>query len=60
MPIKSPDKIAETIELIMKDYSVAINKAKLAKQMIKEFEWETVSNKFIEIFKEVIAHESIS
>lgn len=60
VPIKSPERIAETIELIMKDYSVAIKKADMAKQIIKQFDWQTVSNRFIEIFKETITHESIS
>lgn len=60
VPIKSPEKIAEAIELILKDYTIAIGKAEQAKQMIKEFDWEIVSNKFIEIFKEELAYESIS
>ena len=60
VPIKSPEKIAETIELIIKDYSVAFGKAELARQIIEEFDWGIVSNKFIAIFKENVTHESIS
>jgi len=60
VPIKSPEKIAEIIELIMKDYSIVISKAELAKKMIEEFDWEIVSNKFIKVFKETVAHENIS
>lgn len=59
VPIKSPEDIAKTIELIMKDYSIAISKAEVAKQMINEFDWESVSNKFIKFFKETIIHGNI-
>lgn len=60
IPIKSPEKIAETIEMMIKDYSMTISKAELAKQKVKELAWETLSNKFSEIFEETVDHESIS
>lgn len=60
VPVKRPDKIAETIEMIINEYSIAIIKATKAREDIQQFDWETVSNKFIKIFKETIAHESIS
>ena len=37
VPVKRPDKIAETIEMIINDYSVAINKAEKARKDIKQF-----------------------
>jgi len=51
VPIKSPIKIAEILELILKDYSITINKVILANQKVQEFAWKAVSNRFIEIFK---------
>lgn len=54
VPVKRPDKIAETIELIMNDYSIAMKKATKAREHIKQFDWKIVSNKFIDIFQETM------
>lgn len=58
VPVKRPDKIAETIEVIMNDYSIAIKKATKAREDIQQFDWKIVSNKFIEIFEETMAKKN--
>lgn len=60
VPVKNPEKIADTILTIINDYPSAINKAKKAREDILQFDWGIVSRKFIKIFSENITHESLS
>ena len=54
VPVKRPDKIAKTIEMIINDYSIAMKKAIKARAEIQQFDWKIVSNKFIDIFEETM------
>jgi len=58
IPPKSPKKIAEVLEQIINDYSITINKANAANQLVKQFDWQFVSQKFINIFWEAIKREN--
>lgn len=51
VPIKSPSEIAKVLEEIYNNYSIAIEKAKIARKDILQFDWEIVSKKFINIFE---------
>ncbi len=53
VPIKSPDKIAEKILYIINNYEEAIKKTNKAHEVIKQFSWEEISNKFINIMKNI-------
>lgn len=54
VPIKSPEKIAETLESIYYNYEEAYNKALIAQEKIKEFSWEIVAKKFLDIIKKEV------
>lgn len=49
VPIKSPEEIAKKIEEIYYDYEKAYEKAMKAQEKIKEFSWEIVAQKFLNI-----------
>ncbi|MGL4866434.1 MAG: glycosyltransferase family 4 protein [Cetobacterium sp.] len=51
VPIKSPEKIAEILENIYYNYEEAYNKAVNAQEKIKEFSWEIVAQKFLDIIE---------
>lgn len=59
VPIKSPDKIANELEVIIKDYSIAYDKAEIARCYIHDFDWNKVSNKFIEVFYTTMNSEHV-
>lgn len=50
VPIKRPDKIADRLEEIYNDYSLALEKTKIAQNDILQFDWNVVSKEFIDIF----------
>lgn len=50
VPIKRPDRLAETLSYIIDNYDDAIKKAELAYEDIKEFDWQIVSTNFLNIF----------
>lgn len=52
VPVKRPDKIAEVLENIYLDYSLAYEKATVAQKQVQEFSWEKVAQKFIDIFED--------
>ena len=52
VPIKSPEEIAKKIEEIYYDYEKAYEKTLVAQKQIKEFSWEIVGNKFLDIIRE--------
>lgn len=52
VPIKNPEKIAEAIEKIYNNYTIALKKSEVAKEDIVQFDWDIVSENFIKIFKE--------
>lgn len=54
VPIKSPEKIAEILESIYYNYEEAYNKALIAQGKIKEFSWEIVAQKFLDIIKKEV------
>ncbi|MGL6115876.1 MAG: glycosyltransferase family 4 protein [Cetobacterium sp.] len=54
VPIKSPEKIAETLESIYYNYEEAYNKALIAQEKIKEFDWEIIAQKFLDIIKKEV------
>ena len=51
VPVKRPDIIAETIEKIYLDYSIAYERAVSAHSLMAFFSWENVSIKFLRIFE---------
>lgn len=51
VPVSSPQSIADTIEGILNNYDLAIQKAKKALKEIKRFDWDAVSDSMIEIIK---------
>lgn len=55
VPIRDPERIAETIKMIIGNYEMALLKADKALEDIEVFAWETVSAKFIEIFNKSIS-----
>lgn len=57
VPIKSPEKIAEILENIYYNYEEAYNKALIAQKEIKEFSWDIVAQKFLDIIKEEVRSE---
>ena len=50
VPIKRPDKIADVLISLINDYSIACTKSAIANKDIQRFDWNIVSNEFIEIF----------
>jgi len=50
VPINSPRSIADTVEYIMNNYDIAIQKSLKSSEKIRELSWDRVSQKFIEIF----------
>ncbi len=54
VPIKSSNEIANILEKIYYDYSIAIEKSNIAKKDILQFDWNIISKKFIDIFKSEI------
>jgi glycosyltransferase involved in cell wall biosynthesis len=53
VPIKDPEKIAEAILDIIKNPDLARIKSEKAYNDIQQFDWNTVSKKFINIFQEL-------
>lgn len=51
VPIKSPEKIAETIEKIYFNYEEAYKKSQKSQEKIGEFAWEVVAKNFLDIIK---------
>ena len=51
VPIKRPDLIAQTIIEIMSNYAQAIYKSEIAYKEIKQFDWELISQIFLDIFE---------
>lgn len=51
VPVKRPDLIADTLVEIIENYESAIEKAELAYTIISQFEWNVVSEKFLDVFE---------
>lgn len=52
VPINDVNSIVDSIKLIINDPETANIKAELAKKVVKDFTWETVSNKMINYFSD--------
>ena len=50
--VNSPNDIANAIKDIMSDYSLALKKVEISKELIKEFDWKYVSKKMLDIINE--------
>lgn len=50
-PIKRPERIAELLEIIINNYSIAVKKSEVAQSCIRDFDWKIVSQKFIDEFR---------
>lgn len=60
VPVKRTDKIAEVLENIYMNYSIAYEKATVAQKQMQEFSWERVAQKFIDIFEDNIRAKEAS
>lgn len=58
VPIKRPDLIADIIVEMLENYANASSKAEIALSQIKEFDWFSISSKFISIFSDVIEEKN--
>lgn len=54
VPIKSPQIIADTIEYIIHNYNEAREKAERAKQLMRDFDWDKVGEKMLDIIMDNI------
>lgn len=52
VPIKSPEEIAKKIIYVINNYDEAITKSKKAYELVEQFSWEKLSQKFISIVED--------